>query len=237
VSCVYLSDELWFPPVKEAEEIGLLAVGGDLSPQRLLLAYSLGIFPWYNPGEPILWWSPDPRCVLFPAQVHLSRSLQRVLRRGDFKVTFNRDFPAVIRNCRSVRSLEGTWITPEMEQAYIDLHRLGYAHSVECWQNGQLVGGVYGVSLGLCFFGESMFSLISNASKVALVCLCAELDKLGFSMIDCQQASDHLISLGAREIPRAEFCAQLEAGLLTDGQLNSSFPQPDPGSCPSVSSF
>lgn len=226
MSCVYLSDELWFPPVEEAEEIGLLAVGGDLSPRRLLLAYSLGIFPWYNPGEPILWWSPDPRCVLYPEQVHISRSLRRVLRRGDFEVSFDQDFTAVINGCRIARSDEGTWITPEMQQAYLDLHRLGYAHSVECWQEGRLVGGLYGISLGRCFFGESMFSAVSNASKVALVRLCAELKQLGFRMLDCQQTSDHLLSLGATEIPRTRFCNEVAAGLLDEGrQLRSLFPR------------
>ncbi len=229
MSCIYLSDELWFPPVEEAEEIGLLAIGGDLLPQRLLLAYSLGIFPWYNPGEPILWWSPDPRCVLFPAQVHISRSLRKILQRGDFQVTFDRDFTAVIEACRQMRTEQGTWITPEMERAYVDLHRLGFAHSVECWQQGQLVGGLYGISLGRCFFGESMFSRVANASKVALVTLCRQLQQQGFRLIDCQQTSEHMLTLGATEISRATFCHLLAEGLLDDGQkLRSNFPPSPP---------
>lgn len=223
--CVYLSDELWFPPVEQAEQIGLLAVGGDLHPQRLLLAYSLGIFPWYNPGEPILWWSPDPRCVLFPEQVHVSRSLRKTLKRTDLQVTFDRDFAGVIEACRAVRCNEGTWITPAMHHAYLELHRLGFAHSVECWQGENLVGGLYGISLGHCFFGESMFSLSDNASKVALVALCRQLPAVGVHMIDCQQTTAHLLSLGATEIPREEFCHRLNEGLLDDGQhLNSGFP-------------
>lgn len=226
MSCVYLSEELWFPPVDEAEDIGLLAVGGDLSPQRLLLAYSLGIFPWYNPGEPVLWWSPDPRCVLFPEQIHISRSLQKTLKRGSFRVTFDLDFSGVIEACRNSRSAEGSWITPEMDQAYVNLHRLGFAHSVECWQQDQLVGGLYGLSLGHCFFGESMFSMVDNASKVALATLCRHLPQLDVSMIDCQQTSDHLLSLGATEISRTEFCDLLTRGLLDDGQkLRSNFPK------------
>lgn len=226
MSCVYLSEELWFPPVEQAEDIGLLAVGGDLSPQRLLLAYSLGIFPWYNPGEPVLWWSPDPRCVLFPEQIHISRSLQKTLKRGSFRVTFDLDFSGVIKACRNSRSSEGSWITPEMDQAYVNLHRLGFAHSVECWQQDQLVGGLYGLSLGHCFFGESMFSMVDNASKVALATLCRYLPQLGVSMIDCQQTSDHLLSLGATEISRTEFCDLLAKGLLDEGQkLRSNFPK------------
>jgi leucyl/phenylalanyl-tRNA--protein transferase len=226
VSCFYLSEELWFPPVEEAEEIGLLAIGGDLSPSRLLLAYSLGIFPWYNPGEPILWWSPDPRCVLFPEQVHISKSLAKVLKRKHLQVTFDRDFDAVIAACRQQRCRAGTWITPEMSRAYTQLHRLGFAHSVECWQAEELVGGLYGISLGGCFFGESMFSRVANSSKVALVCLCRRLQELGVRVIDCQQTSKHLVSLGAREVPRDYFCQLLSEGLLDDGrQLRSIFPR------------
>jgi len=225
VSCVYLSEELWFPPVEEAEEIGLLAIGGDLSAKRLLLAYSLGIFPWYNQGEPILWWSPDPRCVLFPAQVHISRSLHKVLKRGEFQVTFDRDFVGVIDACREVRCNAGTWITSEMQRAYIALHRLGFAHSVECWQAGVLVGGLYGLSLGGCFFGESMFSRVTNASKIAVVTLCQQLLPLGVRVIDCQQTSNHLLSLGACEISRADFCQLVADELLDDNrELRSIFP-------------
>ncbi|MCF6180338.1 MAG: leucyl/phenylalanyl-tRNA--protein transferase [Geopsychrobacter sp.] len=184
------------------------------------------MFPWYNPGEPILWWSPDPRCVLLPDQVHISRSLAKVVRQGRFEVTFDCDFVAVIDACQAIRSDEGTWITPEMRRAYVDLHRLGYAHSVECWQQGRLVGGLYGISLGRCFFGESMFSRVSDASKVAIVTLCQRLATLGFRMLDCQQTSAHLLSLGASEISRSDFCAQLSQGLLdSEGGLRSDFPQ------------
>jgi leucyl/phenylalanyl-tRNA--protein transferase len=211
--------------VAEAEEIGLLAVGGDLSPQRLLLAYSMGIFPWYNPGEPILWWSPDPRCVLFPAQVHISKSLAKVLRRNDFHVTFDQDFAGVIASCRKIRTDLGTWITPEMSSAYLQLHRIGFAHSVECWQQDQLVGGLYGVCLGRCFFGESMFSRVPNASKVALVTLCQQLNQAGFRIIDCQQTNGHLLRLGATEISRTHFCHLLSEGVLDEEKkLHSHFP-------------
>lgn len=223
--CVYLSKDLWFPPVEQAEEIGLLAMGGDLSPQRLLLAYSQGIFPWYNPGEPILWWSPDPRCVLFPQKIHISRSLNKTLKKAIFRVSFDGDFPAVIAACRKDRLQTGTWITAEMQQAYIDLWRLGFAHSVECWHQNQLVGGLYGISLGGCFFGESMFSRVANASKVALVGLCQQLTRLGIELVDCQQTSHHLLSLGAQEISRAEFIHRLSAGLIDNkGRLASLFP-------------
>ncbi|WP_020675331.1 leucyl/phenylalanyl-tRNA--protein transferase [Geopsychrobacter electrodiphilus] len=226
MSCLYLSDKLWFPPVEEADEIGLLAIGGDLSPERLLLAYSLGIFPWYNPGEPILWWSPDPRCVLFPEQVHISKSLRKVLRRAEFLVTFDRDFSGVIDACRAMRRETGTWITPEMQRAYILLHRLGFAHSVECWQGEELVGGLYGLGLGGCFFGESMFSRVANGSKVAMVTLCRHLSQLGVRLIDCQQTSHHLLSLGACEISRAEFCQVVNEELLDERQhLRSIFPK------------
>lgn len=231
MSCVYLSQELWFPPVDEAEDIGLLAIGGDLNPQRLLLAYSLGIFPWYNPGEPILWWSPDPRCVLFPGNIHISRSLRRALKRSELSVTFDQDFPGVVRACRGMRSDEGTWITPEMYQAYVGLYRLGFAHSVECWRKDQLVGGLYGISLGRIFFGESMFSKEDNASKIALVTLCGRLLESGFRVIDCQQTSPHLLSLGAEEISRRDFCRLLEEGILDEGgELRSGFPSTPPPS-------
>lgn len=234
MSCVYLSRELWFPPVEQAEAIGLLAIGGDLSPQRLLLAYSQGIFPWYNPGEPILWWSPDPRCVLFPRQVHISRSLNKTLKKELFRVSFDRDFPAVIAACQAQRQQSGTWITPEMHDAYVQLWRLGFAHSVECWQQDLLVGGLYGISLGHCFFGESMFSRVPNASKVALVRLCQQLSLLGVELIDCQQTNRHLLSLGAREIPRAEFIALIKARLIDhNGRLASLFPGTEPVSKPS----
>ncbi len=212
--CYQLDEELWFPPVEAAEDFGLLAVGGDLSPERLLLAYSLGIFPWYNPGEQILWWSPDPRCVLFPSQLHISRSLKKSLRRSPFRISFDEHFGGVVYWCRRTRSASdgsGTWITQEMQQAYLELHRLGFAHSVECWEGDQLVGGIYGVCLGRCFFGESMFSRRTNASKVALVHLVQHLEMLGFELLDCQQTTDHLLSMGAEEISRRDFLEHLRS--------------------------
>ena len=209
-----LSDKLAFPPVHLATREGLLAVGGDLSPERLILAYKSGIFPWYNPGEPILWWSPDPRLVLFPRELHISRSLRRLLRKERFQVTFNTRFREVIAACAASRrpAGEGTWITREMEAAYCRLHDLGAAHSVEAWQAGRLVGGLYGIALGRCFFGESMFTRVSNASKIAFVTLVKRLETLGFEIIDCQVHTQHLVSLGAREIPRKEFLKWIKAG-------------------------
>lgn len=212
--CYQLDDQLWFPPVEEAEDYGLLAIGGDLSPERLLLAYSLGIFPWYNPGEPLLWWSPDPRCVLFPDQLHISRSMRRFMRKTSLRVSFDQNFAGVIYWCRRLRKNldgSGTWITPEMEQAYLRLHQLGFAHSVECWDGDELVGGLYGVCLGHTFFGESMFSLRDNASKLVLIRLMEQLRQLDFMLLDCQQTSDHLLSMGAVEISRYEFLQQLKA--------------------------
>ena len=211
--CYQLDSELWFPPIEAAEDYGLLAVGGDLSPERLLLAYSLGIFPWYNPGEPILWWSPDPRCVLFPNNLHVSHSLKRFMRKQLYRVSFSENFPGVIYWCRRLRAGldgSGTWITPEMKKAYIRLYELGFAHSVECWDGDQLVGGLYGICLGRCFFGESMFSRSKNASKVVLVHLMAHLQEKGFTLLDCQQTTDHLISMGAEEISRKEFQQYLQ---------------------------
>ncbi len=206
--CYPLDDELWFPPVDTAEDYGLLAVGGDLSPQRLLLAYSLGIFPWYNPGEPILWWSPDPRCVLFPCELHISRSMRKFMRKQLYRVSVNENFAGVVYWCRRLRRGGdglGTWITPEMEKAYLRLHELGFAHSVECWDGDELVGGIYGICIGYYFCGESMFSRRTNASKLVLIHLVQKLEKLGFELIDCQQTTDHLLSLGATEISRMEF--------------------------------
>ncbi len=222
-----MDDELWFPPLDAAEDYGLLAVGGDLSPERLLLAYSLGIFPWYNPDEPILWWSPDPRCVLFPAKLHISRSLQRFMRKQLYRISFNENFIGVIDCCRSLRSGldgSGTWITSEMEKAYTRLHQLGFAHSVECWDDDHLVGGLYGVCIGRCFFGESMFSRSNNASKVVLVHLLEYLQKNGFELLDCQQTNDHLLSMGAEEISRQEFQQYLQkAHVPPHGPFNSHF--------------
>ncbi|TVR57826.1 MAG: leucyl/phenylalanyl-tRNA--protein transferase [Candidatus Competibacteraceae bacterium] len=193
------------------EPDGLLAVGGNLSPRRLLRAYRLGIFPWYSPGQPILWWSPDPRLVLLPEALKISRSLRKTLRRGLFAVTADADFTAVIAACAAPRDLEpGTWITPEMNRAYNRLHRLGHAHSIEVWHQGELVGGLYGVAVGRVFFGESMFCRMSDASKVALVHLTAQLRRWGFAVIDCQVRTPHLTSLGAADIPRATFLQLLE---------------------------
>jgi len=226
--CYQLDEQLWFPPVDVAEDYGLLAVGGDLSPERLLFAYSLGIFPWYNEGEPILWWSPDPRCILMPNDLHISRSLNKTLRRNKFQISFDQAFEQVIQSCRDGRCREGgegTWISPEMQAAYLNLHRLGFAHSVECWEGDELVGGLYGISLGRCFFGESMFSLRPDASKVALVGLTRSLEKAGFELIDCQQTTEHLLSLGACEISRDDFLQRLLKGEVTpEINLKSNFP-------------
>jgi leucyl/phenylalanyl-tRNA--protein transferase len=197
-----------FPDVEQAEREpdGLLAIGGDLSPERLLNAYRVGIFPWYCDGQPILWWSPDPRMVLFPARLHVSRSLRKTQRRGLFRTSIDTDFDAVVQACSAPRSDgAGTWLVAEMIQAYRRLHRLGHAHSVEVWANGELVGGLYGVALGRVFFGESMFSRRSDASKIALVYLTEQLQRQGFKLIDCQVQTPHLRSLGAEEIPRQEF--------------------------------
>ncbi|BEM81686.1 leucyl/phenylalanyl-tRNA--protein transferase [Serratia marcescens] len=187
---------------------GLLAIGGDLTAPRLLAAYERGIFPWYSPGEAILWWSPDPRAVLFPTEFHLNRSLKRFLRHDPFRITLNHNFAAVIAACAH-RPDEGTWIGPEVQRAYQHLHRLGYAHSVEVWQNDQLVGGMYGVAQGALFCGESMFSRVTNASKCALMAFCRHFAAYGGELIDCQVLNAHTARLGAREIPRRQFLQQL----------------------------
>jgi len=207
-----LSEALQFPPPRLATPEGLLAVGGDLSRERLLLAYRQGIFPWYSDDEPILWWSPDPRLVLYPREFRRSRSLEKVIRRGAFRVTADQAFETVIRECAAVRAAggEGTWIVPEMIQAYSDLHRMGVAHSVEAWLGTRLAGGLYGVSLGAGFFGESMFTREANASKVALAALAAYLAGEGFGFIDCQVTTGHLQRLGAREIPRDRYLEELK---------------------------
>jgi leucyl/phenylalanyl-tRNA--protein transferase len=203
-----------FPHPEQAlsEPDGLLAVGGDLSAQRIINAYINGIFPWYSPGEPILWWSPNPRAVLFPKQLHVSKSLKKIIRQGVFTTTINQAFSQVISNCAQTprNGQNGTWITDEMQQAYINLHNQGIAHSAECWQDGKLVGGLYGLSLGKVFFGESMFAHKSNASKVAFVHLVDELVKKHYAIIDCQVTTEHLLSLGAQEIPRIEFLQLLK---------------------------
>ena len=210
-----LSHRIEFPPAYLSREDGLLAVGGDLSLKRLLLAYQMGIFPWYNWDEPVLWWSPDPRLVLFPEEINVSRSLKKVMKKKTFTITMDRAFDQVIGSCASIRTdnSEGTWIGKNMIDAYIRLHQEGYAHSVEAWSGNKLVGGLYGVSLGSCFFGESMFSYESNASKTAFASLCAYLRHRDFSLIDCQVKTRHLMGFGAKEIPRDEFLAILATSL------------------------
>jgi leucyl/phenylalanyl-tRNA--protein transferase len=204
-----------FPHPSLAEADGLLAVGGDLSPERLLAAYSEGIFPWFDDRSPILWWSPDPRLVLDPADLHVSRTLRRTLRRGTYRVTSDIAFERVIRRCaeRSRPNQQGTWITPEMIDAYVRLHRLGFAHSFEAWEGESLAGGLYGVSLGSAFFGESMFADRPDASKVAFVRSVEFLVSRGMRLVDCQVRTDHLVSLGAHEISRNEFLARLREAL------------------------
>jgi leucyl/phenylalanyl-tRNA--protein transferase len=210
-----LSDKVSFPPPHFAGPEGLLAVGGDLSSERLLLAYKMGIFPWFSDDDPILWWSPDPRLVLYPGDIHVTRRLKRIIRQGVFTVSSDSDFDRVIRMCARLRmqSGEGTWITDAMIRAYCRLFEAGYAHSVEAWQNGVLVGGLYGVSLGGCFFGESMFSRVSNASKVALVSLARYLQAHDFDMIDCQLTTQHLMWMGAQEISRTNFLKHLQKSM------------------------
>jgi len=209
----WLTDDLAFPDVERSLRYpdGLLAAGGDLSAQRLLQAYRRGIFPWFNPGDPILWWSPDPRMVLIPNQIKISRSLAKILRNTRYEVRCNTAFEKVMLACAAPRKdQDGTWINHDMVAAYTALHRSGHAHSVETWQEGKLVGGLYGVCIGRMFFGESMFSLVSNASKISLTHLVKQLERWQFGMIDCQMSTPHLFSLGAREIPRAEFIAKLQ---------------------------
>ncbi len=207
-------DQTWFPPVERAlgEPDGLLAAGGSLTPARLVAAYERGIFPWYSDGQPVLWWSPDPRAVLFPDELHVSRSLRKVLRSDRFVTRLDTAFAHVIAGCAAPRAAApGTWLTPEMIEAYQRLHALGLAHSVETWQGDRLAGGLYGVCLGRVFFGESMFSAETDASKVALVRLVAEARARGIGVIDCQVPNAHLQSLGSRSIPRPEFLALLGA--------------------------
>ena len=206
-----LPEQLIFPDPEEAELEGLLAVGGDLSPERLLLAYSMGIFPWYADEDPILWWSPDPRLILEPESLKISKSLKRIISKKQFSITMDHDFKTVISRCATAKRKEdGSWIVDDMINAYIELHHKGFAHSVEVWEKEKLVGGLYGVSIGKIFFGESMFSEINNASKIALVYLVKTLSEWGFSSIDCQIKTDHLISMGAREISRHDFLNQLK---------------------------
>lgn len=213
--------DLRFPAVEHATPEGLLAIGGDLQTERLLEAYRHGIFPWYNEGQPILWWSPDPRTVLFPERLHVSRSLKRSLRPGRFLVTFDRSFDRVVRHCAGPRPQHpegGTWITPAMIEAYVALHEQGYAHSVETWQGDQLVGGLYGVAIGSAFFAESMFTKVDDASKVALVSLVRQLRAWSFRIIDCQQSSPHVLRLGAEDIPRREYIEHLSKAVTQPGR-------------------
>ena len=210
-----LDDSLWFPPVDEAEDDGLLAVGGDLSTERLLLAYRSGIFPWFNDEEPIMWWSPDPRFVLFPDNLKVSKSMQQVIRKEEFQFKYDTAFEAVIAACGDTprKGMDGTWITDDMRAAYTELHRQGYAHSAEAWQDGELVGGLYGIRLGNVFFGESMFSRKSNASKFAFISWVRLLQSQGVQLIDCQLHTPHLESLGAEMITREAFIEYLR-GLI-----------------------
>jgi leucyl/phenylalanyl-tRNA--protein transferase len=210
-----LSDTIEFPPPHLASEEGLLAVGGDLTQKRLLLAYRMGIFPWFSNNEPILWWSPDPRLVLYPHEIKTSKTLKKIIKKEVFKVTMDLAFNEVINQCAQVRlkKNQGTWIIEDMIEAYCRLHESGFAHSVEVWRQGELVGGLYGVSLGKCFFGESMFTRISNASNIALVKLVEYLKELSFNMLDCQVPTEHLTRFGARQIPRIRFLNQLEKSL------------------------
>ena len=204
---VLLGKELVFPPVEMASSEGILAFGGDLRPERLILAYQSGIFPWYNEGEPIIWYSPDLRMVLFPDELKISKSMRRVMAKNEFTISWNKAFEQVIDQCQKSprKDQQGTWITDDMKEAYIKLHKLGFAKSVEVWHKEQLVGGLYGIDLGHIFCGESMFSKESNTSKLAFIHLVEELQKKDYKLIDCQVYNEHLESLGAREIPRDEF--------------------------------
>ena len=211
-----LSKELFFPPVSEADADGILALGGDLSPERLLLAYKSGIFPWFEDDDPIIWWSPDPRMVLFLDELVVSKSMRNILNRNTFQVTFNQDFRAVISNCQKMKrsGQNGTWITNDMIEAYCKLHELGIAKSVEVWQNEELVGGLYGIDLGNVFCGESMFAKVSNASKYGFIRWVKYLQEKSYELIDCQVYTEHLNSLGAEMIAREDFLAVLKKSTL-----------------------
>jgi leucyl/phenylalanyl-tRNA--protein transferase len=225
-----LSKEIAFPDPRDADEQGILAVGGDLNPQRILLAYALGIFPWYSRGEPIIWWSPDPRMVLLPAELHVGRSLQKEIKRGAFELRMDTAFEEVLTRCAQIKrpGQRGTWITPDMFKAYSLLHQLGFAHSIEAYQNNILVGGLYGVSLGSAFFGESMFAEAPDASKIAFVSAVREMTSWGFDLIDCQVYTEHLARFGAKEIPREEFLTRLEKSLQTPTRKGKWAFQPSP---------
>ncbi len=204
-----------FPPCEMAEEDGLLAIGGDLCPERLLLAYTKGIFPWYNEGQPVLWWCPRERFVIIPGEIKISKSMKKFIKKTDLSVKFNTDFSSVIHNCRIMREFnEGTWITDDMEEAYNKLHGMDFAQSCEVWQGDRLVGGLYGVSIGRCFFGESMFSKVENASKLALIALAQRLEELNFEFIDCQFHTDHLESMGGKFISYGEYLDKIKRGIV-----------------------
>ncbi|MGK4566212.1 leucyl/phenylalanyl-tRNA--protein transferase [Flavobacterium sp. 3HN19-14] len=202
-----LKKELFFPPVSEADEDGILAIGGDLSVERLQLAYRSGIFPWFEDGDPIIWWAPNPRMVLFPDEFRVSKSMRNIINRNIFKVTLNQNFRDVISNCKNIKrdGQNGTWITNEMVEAYCNLNQIGVAKSIEVWQNNELVGGLYGIDSGQIFCGESMFSKVPNASKMAFIALVNYLKTNNYQLLDCQVYNEHLESLGCREIPRSEF--------------------------------
>lgn len=219
-----LTEDLIFPPPSLADDDGLLAVGGDLSPERLLLAYANGIFPWYTENEPILWWSPHPRCVLFPGKFKIPKSLRKFLRTHNYQIRFDTNFVGVIRHCASVQrpgQMGGTWITQQMQEAYIELHRLGFAHSVEVYEAEKLIGGLYGVALGKVFYGESMFHLVPNASKLALVALVTQLKQWEFELIDNQQTTPLLLQFGAEEIERDYFIELLNSAVAKEGKVGS----------------
>jgi leucyl/phenylalanyl-tRNA--protein transferase len=218
-----LSEQVAFPPPQLSREDGLLALGGDLSVARLILAYSMGIFPWYSPGEPILWWSPDPRLVLYPENLVVNRSLRKTLNRGIYRVTMDQSFAEVISGCAIIKRAneEGTWIVDEMHKAYVALHNEGYAHSVEAWEGDELVGGLYGVSMGRAFFGESMFARKPDASKLCFAQLVRFLKEEGFHFIDCQVTTDHLLRFGAQEIHRSRFLCELSDALEGDDLVGS----------------
>ncbi len=200
-------DDYSFPPVHLTDSSGILAIGGDLHPNRILNAYSHGIFPWFNPDEPILWWSPNPRCVLFPTEIKVSKSMKQLFRRNEFRVTYDQDFLGVIHACKEIYrpSQQGTWISEEIIDSYLQLHKQGFVHSVEVWQGKNLVGGLYGGNLGKCFFGESMFSKVSNASKFGFISLAKNLARLNYEIIDCQVHNPHLESMGAKMMEREMF--------------------------------